>query len=168
MRECMPMFYMPASDSIQLRFTLKRRCSPSQARLIGLFCSLASEMMKASSGCSLWADIGHSDSMQPSWQHPLTLYRSPHICLVSNPPPPARLVTLLRVLFPTFHPQLQPHILLLAIPNAMSTQSPSLLLLVHLVIPTSLGHRATPILVSIPVSCSALDAWRHFLDPKMN
>jgi hypothetical protein len=28
--------------------------------------------------------------MQPSWQHPLTLYRSPHICLVSNPPPPAR------------------------------------------------------------------------------
>jgi hypothetical protein len=67
------------------------------------------------------------------------------------------LVTLLRVLFPTFHPQLPLHTSLLAIPSAMSTQSLSSLLLVHLVIPTSLGHYATPILVSIPVSCSALD-----------
>jgi hypothetical protein len=31
-------------------------------------------------------DIGHLDSMQPSWPHPRTLYRSPQICLVSNPP----------------------------------------------------------------------------------
>jgi hypothetical protein len=57
---------------------------------------------------------------------------------------------------------------LLAIPSAMSTQSLSSLLLVHLVIPTSLGHRATPILVSIPMSWSALDTWLHFLDPETN
>jgi hypothetical protein len=65
-----------------------------------------------------------------------------------------------------------------ALPNAppptpaadtpMSTQSLSSLLLVHLVIPTSLGHRATPILVNIPVSCSVLDAWPHFQDPGTN
>jgi hypothetical protein len=42
MHEYMPMFYMPASDSIQLRFKLKRRCSPSQAKLRGPFFSLAS------------------------------------------------------------------------------------------------------------------------------
>jgi hypothetical protein len=68
------------------------------------------------------------------------------------------LVTLLRVLFPTFHPQLPLHTPLLAIPSVVSTQSLSSLLLVHLVIPTSLSHYATPILVSIPVSCNALDA----------
>jgi hypothetical protein len=34
MHECMLMFYMPALDSIQLQFTLNRRCSPSQARTI--------------------------------------------------------------------------------------------------------------------------------------
>jgi hypothetical protein len=61
----MPMFYMPALDSIQLRFILKRRCSPSQARLIGPFFRLAFVMMKASSGCSLQGNIGHLDSMQP-------------------------------------------------------------------------------------------------------
>jgi hypothetical protein len=54
---------------------------------------------------------------------------------------------------------------LLAIPSAMSTQSLSSLLLVHLVIPTSLGHYATLILMNILVSCNALDAWRHFLNP---
>jgi hypothetical protein len=86
MHECMPMSYMPASDSIQLQFTLKRRCSPSQARLIGPFFSLTSVMMKANSGCSLRGNVGHLDSMQPSWQHPRTLYRSSQICLVSNPP----------------------------------------------------------------------------------
>jgi hypothetical protein len=31
-------------------------------------------------------DIGHLDSMQSSWLHPRTLYRSPQICLVSSPP----------------------------------------------------------------------------------
>jgi hypothetical protein len=143
MHECMPMSYMLASNSIQFRFTLKRRCSPSQARLIGPFFSLASMMMKTSSGCSLRGDIGHLDSMQPSYFVKLKKLDN--------------LVTLLRVLFPTFHPQLPLHTSLLAIPSAMSTQSLSSLLLVHLVIPTSLGHYATPILVSIPVSCSALD-----------
>jgi hypothetical protein len=43
-----------------------------------------------------------------------------------------------------------------------------LVLLVHLVIPTSLGYHATPILVSIPISYSALDAWHHFLDLETN
>jgi hypothetical protein len=86
MHECMPMFYMPALDSTQLRFTLKKRCFPSQARLIRPFCSLASVMMKASSFCSLRTDTGHLDSIQPSWPHPRTLYRSPQICPVSSPP----------------------------------------------------------------------------------
>jgi hypothetical protein len=86
MHEYMLVSYMPASDSTQLQFILKKRCSPSQARLIGPFSSLASVMMKANSGCSLQADIRHLDSMQPSWPHPRTLYRSLQICLVSSPP----------------------------------------------------------------------------------
>jgi hypothetical protein len=169
MHEYMPMSYMPTSDSIQLRFTLKKRCSPSQARLIGPFFKLASVMMKASSGCSLRGDIGHLDSIQPSWQHPWTLYRSPQICLVSNPPllysvkleKPDNLVNLSSVssegAIPNIYPQLSLHTPLLAISSAVSTQSLSSLLLVHLVIPTSQHHHTTPILVSIPVSYSALD-----------
>jgi hypothetical protein len=86
MHKCIPIFYMPISDSTQLRFTLKKRYSLSQARLIGPFSSLAFVMMKASSGCSLRADTGHLDSMQPSWPHPRTLYCSPQICPISSPP----------------------------------------------------------------------------------
>jgi hypothetical protein len=48
------------------------------------------------------------------------------------------------VLFPTFYSQVPLHTSLLAIPSAMSTQNLSSFLLVHLVIPASLGHRATP------------------------
>jgi hypothetical protein len=44
--------------------------------------------------------------------------------------------------------------------KAVSTQSLSSLLLVHLVILTSLGHRTTQILMNIPMSWSA----PHFLD----
>jgi hypothetical protein len=33
---------------------------------------------------------------------------------------------------------------------------------------SSLGHRATPILMNTLVSCSALDAWPHFQDPRTN
>jgi hypothetical protein len=40
-----------------------------------------------------------------------------------------------------------------------SSPSPSLFLLVYLVTPTSLTPCSTPILESIPVSCSALDTW---------
>jgi hypothetical protein len=90
MHEYMPMSYISTLDSIQLRFTLKRRYFPTQARLIGPFFSLASVIMKVNSGCFLRADTGHSDSIQPSWQHPLTLqFRSPQIYLVSNPFPVA-------------------------------------------------------------------------------
>jgi hypothetical protein len=74
-------------------------------------------------------------------------------------------VTLLKVLFPTFHLQLPLYTPLLATPSAVSTQSLSSFLLVHLVIPTSLDHRTTPILVSTPMSCSALDTWPRFQDP---
>jgi hypothetical protein len=53
-------------------------------------------------------------------------------------------VTLLRALFPTSHFQLLLHIPPLAIPSAVSTQSLSLFLLVHLVIPTSLAPTFHP------------------------
>jgi hypothetical protein len=56
----------------------------------------------------------------------------------------------------------------LAILRVVSTQSLSLLLLVHLVIPISLTPHSTPILVNVLVSWSALDAWPHFLDPGTN
>jgi hypothetical protein len=42
---------------------LKRKCSPSQARLTGPFFSFAFVMMKASSDFSLQGNIGHLDSM---------------------------------------------------------------------------------------------------------
>jgi hypothetical protein len=67
-------------------------------------------------------------------------------------------------LFPVFHSQLPLHTPLLAIPSTVITQSLSLLLLVHLVIPTSLTSCSTPILMSVLVSWSALNAWPHFLD----
>jgi hypothetical protein len=63
-----------------------------------------------------------------------------------------------------FHSQLPLHTPLLAIPSTVITQSLSLLLLVHLVIPTSLTSCSTPILMSVLVSWSALNAWPHFLD----
>jgi hypothetical protein len=70
MHKYMPVFYMSASDSTQLRFKLKRRCFLSEIRLTRPFFNLASVMMKVSSGCSFQEDIGHLDSMQPLWPHP--------------------------------------------------------------------------------------------------
>jgi hypothetical protein len=102
----MPMFYMPTSDSIQLRFTLKTRCSPSQARLTGPFFSLASLMMKASSCCFLQGDIRPSDisSVQPSLLHAVKLKKPYNLVNLSsdssegaipnNPPPTPTIHTL--------------------------------------------------------------------------
>jgi hypothetical protein len=53
MLECMPKFYIPALDSILLQFTLKRMYCQNHVKLIGLFFSLASMMMKANIGCVL-------------------------------------------------------------------------------------------------------------------
>jgi hypothetical protein len=99
-------------------------------------------------------------SVQPSLLHSVKLEKPDNLVNLSNDSSEGAL--------PNVPPQLPPHTPLLAIPNAVSTQSPSSLLLVHLVIPTSLGHRATPILVSTLVSCSTLDASHHFLDPETN
>ena len=66
-------------------------------------------------------------------------------------------MALLRVLFPTFHSQFPLHIPPLAIQSAVSTQSLSSFLLIHLVIPTSLTLHSIPILENIPISWSALD-----------
>jgi hypothetical protein len=177
MYKYMPIFYMPASDSIQLRFTLKKRCSPSQARLRGPFFSLASVMMKASSSCSLPADIRHLDSMQPSWPHLRTLYRSPQICV--QPPllysvkleKPDNLVNFSSNLSEGALPNVPPPTPTAHTPvsnSKCSEHSKSFFTPVGSFGHSSLGHRATPILMNTLVSCSALDAWPHFQDPRTN
>jgi hypothetical protein len=72
MLKYMPMLSMPASGSAYLQFILKRRCCLSQARLTGLFHSLASVIIKATIGYFLMDAIGHSDLLQPLWPLPLT------------------------------------------------------------------------------------------------